>query len=257
MTEPETYIFVFLDLLELAELSVESFFLTLLERIVEQSQGRIVVDSATDTGYGGFSKFIRRQSEEGWKFILCFDEFERMSGNPHFDDAFFGYLRSLAYNYNLAYVTASRRNLYELCLAQDIKTSQFWNIFTTRNLGLMTKDKAIELITVPFARAGGRIEERESELVLESAGTHPLFVQVACYHLFARKEEKERLDALDYDLWRDDLYKDSLLHFKYAWQRLSLQEQRALRALAAEDKPQLRVEVVKSLQAQALITDAP
>jgi hypothetical protein len=255
LTEPETYVFVFLDLLELAELSVESFFLTLLERITEQSQGRVVVDSATDTGYGGFSKFIRRQSEEGWKFILCFDEFERMCGNPHFDDDFFGYLRSLAYNYNLAYVTASRRNLYELCLDQDIKTSQFWNIFTTRNLGLMTKDEAIELATVPFTRAGGHIRERESEFILEFAGTHPLFVQIACYHLFAMKKEKGKLDGLDYDLWRDDFHSDSLLHFKYAWRRLSRQEQRALRSLAEENKPQLRAEVVKSLQAQALITD--
>ena len=113
LTQPERYVFVFLDLLELAKLEIEGFFQTVLERIANQTQGRIEVDMTSDGGYTGFSRFVQRLSGEGWKFVLCFDEFERMSSNTSFGDDFFGYLRSLAYNYNLAYVISSQRSLFD------------------------------------------------------------------------------------------------------------------------------------------------
>lgn len=253
LAQPERYVFIFLDLLELAKLEVDGFFQTVLERVSVQTQGRIKVEMSSDGGYTGFSRFIQHHSAEGWKFVLCFDEFERMSSNASFGDDFFGYLRSLAYNYNLAYVISSQRSLFELCRDKNIQTSQFWNIFTQRKLGLMPRSEAVELAKVPFKQAGGHIEDSEVEAVLEFAGTHPFFVQMACYHLFARKEEKGELDAADQVVWQDDAFQDSQFHFEGAWQRLNTREQQALKQLATGATAQIQSNVAASLRAQALV----
>jgi hypothetical protein len=256
LTHPERYVFVFLDLQELAELTVEKFFRTLLERIAERSRGQITVDYDADGCYDGFRKFIALQSEAGWKLVLGFDEFERMSNNPHFDDDFFGYLRGLASNYSLAYVTSSRQSLDELCHIGQIQTSQFWNIFTPCNLGLITEGEARELVTVPFTRAGGCINEDEIAFIMETAGPHPLFIQIACHHLFAAKKEKEELDTLDYYLVRDGFYNEAVLHYRYAWERLDEAQRKALKWMAQGDWLQVSKRVLNAFHKQALVIKA-
>ena len=95
--------------------------------------------------------------------------------------------------------------------------------------------------------------DSEVEFVLEVAGTHPFFIQIACYHLFARKEEKGELDGADYVAWQDDLYQDCLFHFQCAWQRLSASEQQALSRLASGTSAPIQSNSAKSLRAQALV----
>ena len=85
------------------------------------------------------------------------------------------------------------------------------------------------------------------EAVLAFAGTHPFFVQIACYHLFARKEVEGELDAANYVAWQDDAYQDSQFHFQGAWQRLNTSEQQALKQLATGATAQIQSNLAREL----------
>ena len=121
LAQPERYVFIFLDLLELAKLEVDGFFQTVLERVCSNArshQGRNVLGWRLywlqQVPYNaiplkaGNSSFASMSSK-------------RMSSNASFGDDFFGYLRSLAYNYNLAYVISSQRSLFS---SAETKTSR-------------------------------------------------------------------------------------------------------------------------------------
>src|SRR4029079_1413754 len=95
---------------------------------------------------------------DGRKLVVLFDEFDAITTNRAFDLEFYSFLRSIANNYDVAYVTSSARDLQELCHTQLIADSPFFNIFTNVFLRALTRKEAIELITGPSAEAGLPLE---------------------------------------------------------------------------------------------------
>lgn len=231
----ERYMFVLLDPLELPSPTAERLFQALLERLEAIGGDRLRVDPQRDADYDGMLRFITRCADEGWRFVFCLDEFERLAANPHLDSDFFGYLRSLT-KYQVTYVTASKSSLERLCHRGRIDTSLFWNIFSQMDLGLMTDEEAHELITVPFERAGISLSEEERGRVLRLAGPHPFFIQVACFELFELKRSGSRLTEEDYRKWEEGFHSEARPHFEYAWDQLSGEDRKALQDLTVEGR---------------------
>ena len=149
-----TYVFALIDLQELTGLGIDDFFFTAMERLKRAGGDRLDIDLDRDGTSSGFRRFLARASDSGLRLVLCCDTFEVLSQNPRFDADFFAFLRGLSSNYNLALVTSSRDSLYDLCHKGNLQTSQFWNVFVERALGLMTLDEVHEMLVQPFAEEG-------------------------------------------------------------------------------------------------------
>jgi transcriptional regulator with XRE-family HTH domain len=116
--------------------------------------------------------------------VLLFDEFERVTKNPNFNAAFFYGIRSLAIHHHLSLITSSRSELIELCHSEIIRSSPFFNIFATINMGLFRKDEALDLTTQSLAGTGINFTDTEIDAIFRLTGYHPYLLQIACYFLF-------------------------------------------------------------------------
>ncbi|RPJ05452.1 MAG: hypothetical protein EHM28_12095 [Spirochaetaceae bacterium] len=120
---------------------------------------------------------LQRKVEEmhssGKKLVFLFDDFHKITSNKKFPLEFFSFLRSLANNYNLAYVTSSFLELQKLCVAKDIEESPFFNIFTNISLGLLARLEAVSLLS----RLSGW-DEKKSGDVVDWCGPSPYLVKL-------------------------------------------------------------------------------
>src|SRR5215813_14971497 len=133
------------------------------------------------------NELFEQLGDKGQHIVFLLDEFEHVTANGNFGPDFYYGLRSLVIHHKLALVTASRRELIELCHSEAIKSSPFFNIFANINLGLFSQADADRLITQPQKV---QFSDREIQRVLELAGLHPYFLQVACWTLYeAHKKE--------------------------------------------------------------------
>ena len=123
--------------------------------------------------------------------MVLFDEFDAITTNRAFDLEFYSFLRSIANNYDVAYVTSSARDLQELCHTQLIADSPFFNIFTnvflrafTRKEALRTHNQDRRLKRLPL--------EGYARRITEIAGYFPYFLQIACSAYFDHLSGKRR-----------------------------------------------------------------
>jgi len=164
------------------------------------------------------------------KLVLLFDEFESITKNKNFKPEFFAFLRSLANNYNVAYVTSSVKNLQELCHNREISDSPFFNIFSNLNLTAFKKDEALQFVSQPSKNAGHPLEEH-FDLVVELAGYFPFYMAIACSILFdfdfeqadPRKTVLENIEELFLD--------EAGMHFQFILNSLSTEEIKTCRRI--------------------------
>ena len=169
--------------------------------------------------------------ERGLHIVLLLDEFEKVTFNPNFGPDFFGGLRSLAIHHNLALVTASRKELVELCHSEAVKASPFFNIFANINLRAFTEEEARQLMNRGLQGTGISFSDRESSHIFHIAGYHPCFLQVACHFLFeayARKMDAIARSAFMHKEFREE----AAPHFSYYWHQSNDGEKIALTVLA-------------------------
>ena len=162
--------------------------------------------------------------------VLLLDEFERVTKSPNFNDAFFYGLRSLAIHHHLSLITSSRCELIELCHSPDVRSSPFFNIFANINLGLFTKDEALNLISQSLDGTGIKFTEAEITTLFHIAGYHPYFLQAACSLLFntypKNPKQEERVITL-YKGFREE----AAGHLAFYWHNSDDHEKIVLTAL--------------------------
>ena len=221
LKESASYIFIFMDFQEKRRSSAQEFFVSLFEKLKEETAERI--GSLPEPGYDGFKEVCERLDGEKMKLVLLFDEFESITKNRNFTPEFFAFLRSLANNYNVAYVTSSVKNLQELCHNREISDSPFFNIFSNLNLGAFTEQEARLFVGEPSRIAGNPLEEH-FDSVVELAGYFPFYMAIACSILFdfdfeqvhPRKTVFENIEELFLD--------EAGMHFQFILDSLSRDE---------------------------------
>jgi len=171
-------------------------------------------------------------SHAGLNTVFLLDEFEYVTQNPNFKSDFFGGLRALAIHHNLALVTATRRELVDLCHSAEIKGSPFFNIFANVVLRPFSHAEVLALMRGYLAGSDLAFSPQEEELVASLGGGQPFFVQMAgSYLVEARRkgipapEFVQRVTA-DFDQQADP-------HFTYLWSHCSESERISLLALIA------------------------
>ncbi len=172
--------------------------------------------------------------------VFLLDEFDNITGNPNFGADFFYGLRSLAIQHNLTLVTSSRSELIELTHSEEIRSSPFFNIFANINVRLFTPAEAQELLDRSLAGSGVAFTPAEHDLVFSLAGTHPFFLQAACYFLYSSYQQgMQPADRRSYT--RKMYMAESASHLANYWRDSSDSQKIVLTTLAfLERKDQAR-----------------
>jgi serine/threonine-protein kinase len=217
MQNHESSIFIFMDFQRSADLTIPKFIDILFsmfqfewKRELKHVEGDRTLDQLRDV--------IREFSNEGKRIIVLMDEFEAITKNENFDMQFFSFLRFLANNFMVAYVTSSYMELQQLCHNKDIADSPFFNIFSNLPLRPFSRDEAIELISVPSEREGIPLGEHASS-ILDLSGYFPLYIQIACSNLFEFFVEHQDTPPNWTEISRS--FKEEIYpHYSFIWGRM-------------------------------------
>ncbi|MDQ2715262.1 MAG: TIR domain-containing protein [Chloroflexota bacterium] len=151
-------------------------------------------------------KLLKKQ---GWRPVLCIDEFEGMTNEETFDLRFFSGLRAIAQE-SLALVTASKRPLIEL-VSSTVKTSPFFNICEKLTLKPFSAKEAEAFVKAKSQIAG--FDDQECERLLaygqvEEQWWSPVRLQLVGTLLLedktlAQQEDRDFYRPADPAYWHD------------------------------------------------------
>jgi len=210
-------IFIFMDFQRLQELNIPRFIEILLGMIDYEVKGEFS-SSITDKTLDALKQVVEELNNRGKRLILLMDEFESITANPNFDMKFFSFLRYLANNFRVAFVTSSYNDLQQMCHDKDIADSPFFNIFSNLLLRPFSREEAHELVRVPSEREALPLDPY-SDRILELSGLFPMFIQMACSNVFEYLAENEGKNPD----WDDilNLFGDEIRpHFKFIWDKM-------------------------------------
>ncbi len=225
---PEEFCLVYMDFQGLMEITPQRFWQRILQKI-----GRTIcspnipplvkeIRALDNLDLFDLEDLFTSIANEGLTVVLLLDEFEYVTQNPNFGSDFFGALRALAIHHNLPLITATRRELVDLCHT-DIKGSPFFNIFANLVLKPFDYQDVKNLVTTYMQGTGNDFSDEEIHLVWSLGGGYPFFTQIAANYTFDAKSRAETGDAL-IDSVTDSFEKQVDAHFQYMWTRSSESE---------------------------------
>lgn len=245
--DPEKYVFIYVDLEGMANISYDEFWPEILDRLESAlSPARAELRRLTqelalqaEIRFMQVRRLLRRLDREGLVVVMMLDEFESLATNEAFNASFYGELRSLAGELGVVYITASKRSLYELTYRHaDTLSSPFFNIFSEEPLGLLSQAEAAALLAQLSAMNGGPpFSTSQIEALIDLAGPHPFFLQLAGYYLYAARDEAADpadpvlLDQASAQGVMRRFRAEAEDHFRYLWSQLADEEQVALQHL--------------------------
>jgi hypothetical protein len=211
-------------------------------------------DLRLDVAYHELDELAKHLTQKGLRIVLLLDEFELFAVNSNTKEGFFRNLQALQAQHALTLVTSSRIPLHELsshdgsCLPRN-----FFLMFLPLDLGLLSSKEALALITEPSRRAGITFSERTVEFILDTAGLHPFFLQVACDTVFDRRSMEDHLDDSDYEILIHEIGRQLKDMFGYYWNTLGRAQQSALVHLEAAQADPGYAQCLKELARQGLV----
>ncbi len=231
LPRPEEYVFVFFDLQQWRRITLDDF----LDAWLAEIERNAALPPSHKRSFDGVQAALDALRTTHRKLIAVFDEFDILTSNRAFSADFFAFLRSLANNYEVAYVTSSGRDLQELCHADQIADSPFFNIFTNIYLRAFPDEEATDLIVRPSEAAGIPLAPYADD-IRQLSGNFPFYLQIACSIYFEQLQEHGRLDLRAVEEAFDDEVRG---HFRYLWEHFSTDE-RAVCQMLASGQPLLR-----------------
>ena len=255
---PEEYCMVYIDFQGLTDITPVRFW----QRVLRKMERSICIPNLVPEiqnvrKMGGFDLFdledlFEMIADEGLTTVLLLDEFEYVTQNPNFGSDFFGGLRALAIHHNFPLVTATRRELVDLCHSEELKGSPFFNIFANVVLRPFRRDEVHEMLDGYLAETDLAFTGREKELVIGLGGGYPFFTQMAGNYLFEAKMKNLEGNALLQEVYATfDAQSDS--HFTYMWSHSSESEKISLLAVMTLDQQKPSKKTVPNLENLARI----
>lgn len=239
MEEAERYICLFIDFQQLRTIDEGQFLQLIYGELEKTLKDQIELELSPDND--GMRFLCDKITQADYKLVMLFDEFESVTKNERIGAQFYSFLRSLANNYTVAFITASGRNLKDMCVSHEIADSPFFNIFSVQHLGLFRHFEAEQLISEPSAVAGIPLEPVSSQ-ILACGGLYPFFLQMACsaWFEFLETEELQAEEFRDSKIPREvlDIFREEAEpHFEYVLETLPREEIQALKKTLAGNKP--------------------
>ncbi|MFZ0534101.1 MAG: AAA-like domain-containing protein [Anaerolineales bacterium] len=226
---PDRFCLIYIDFQGLIDITPQRFWsrvITRMARSISNPTLRAQIEAIQkDNTYELFDleDLCEAITEAGLCVVLLLDEFEYVTQNPNFGADFFGGLRALAIHHNLPLVTATRRELIDLCHSEEIKGSPFFNIFANIVLRLFKQMEVDELLEKYTRESGVTFDPKEHELAWRLGGGHPLFTQVAGYYLFDGIEQGLSAEGLEHWVIKQ-FEQQAAPHFSYLWGRCTESE---------------------------------
>jgi class 3 adenylate cyclase len=239
MAEPQNYICLFIDFQQLRSINERQLISLIFTEMKKTLQENIELELEPD--YDGMRLLCEQITKTGYKLILMFDEFESVTKNEKIGAQCYSFLRSLANNYPVAFITASGRNLKDMCVTHEISDSPFFNIFSVLHVGLFRRSEAEKLIREPSRLAAIPLEAL-TESIVATGGLYPFFLQIACsaWYEFLEIEQAEAGEFADGDTPREvlELFREEAEpHFEYVLETLPQKEQQALKNILQNKSP--------------------
>ncbi len=232
LADTSSLVIVFLDFQQIRHITLERFFLLLMDQI-RRADVQAPVKDRSD--YNAFQDLLEAFHERKKKLILLFDEFQAITTNPAFNNEFYSFLRSMANNYEVAYVTTSSVELQRLCCSSDISDSPFFNIFSNLYLKTLERDEAYELISKPSKEHGAPLQEYAEEII-NIAGLFPIYLQIACSIFFDFLKENPEKKPNPSEV-KDRFLEEAAPHFEYFWEHATAEYQTVLNRLIGDEQP--------------------
>jgi AAA+ ATPase superfamily predicted ATPase len=233
---PEEFCLVYMDFQGLADITPERFWGRMLQKMERAiCNPELIPEIKAVRNQENFDLFDLEDlftliAEDGLTVVLLLDEFEYVTQNPNFGSDFFGGLRALAIHHNLPLVTATRRELVDLCHSEELKGSPFFNIFVSIVLRPFSQTEVAELINSYLKDTGIEFSDTEQALVLSLGGGYPFFTQMAAHYLYDAKNRGLAADAFLEDVTAAfDAQAEA--HYSYMWRRCSESEKITLMAV--------------------------
>ncbi|HXK59028.1 MAG TPA: protein kinase [Acidobacteriota bacterium] len=237
LEDQDGLIVVFFDLQQLHNLPPDEFLLLLVGRIRQavRETGRAVAAGTAQGGFLEFQNLLEEMNRKEVRLVLLFDEFDAITSNPRFQKEFYAFLRSMANNYAVSYVTSSRMEIQSLCHSAEIADSPFFNIFSNLYLRPFEQSEALELISVPSEKAGRPLKEYAAEII-SMAGLQPFFLQIACCACFEYLTEMHDT-PFDRGAVEARFLEEAAPHFDYLIDHFTEEQLRVLRTIANGNQP--------------------
>ncbi|NKB72763.1 MAG: AAA domain-containing protein [Candidatus Latescibacteria bacterium] len=226
------YVFCYLDFQRQQQLDQQGFCRVFGEELNEAAGGRFTVPKLTD--FPALEGAVQQLQRQGLRIVCLCDEFETVTRNPLFGPEFYGLLRSLANAFPIAFITASNRDLQELCHKSEVAESPFFNIFSQVHLGPLTPTEARLLVAQPSRAAGLPLEEHFDALC-QWGGHLPFFLQIACSAVFETCTEGG--GQWNWDGVAKRFMEEGAVHFRYLWAHFDEEQQQLLAQLVQGGSP--------------------
>ncbi len=231
---PESYIYFYIPVVDKGDLNFENFSDLFWNIILRDIDKYLQLEDKTPS-YDLFKKIVERLTRDQKKIILFFDDFHLTTQNESFPLEFFSFLRSLANNYNLAFVTTSYLDLQQLCVSKEVEESPFFNIFTNLSLKPFEESEAFQLIEGPAHKLGVNLSE-DKDRIYKTAHTFPYPLQLACSLLFDFKHNHKQISDDIYKEFESIFYDKSQNYFENIWSKFNEEQRFVLKEILSSSK---------------------
>jgi hypothetical protein len=203
--------------------------------------------------YGQVTEYLEEVEQK--RLILLLDEFECVVEKDAFPLDFFTFLRAIANNYDVSFITATQMELHKCC-RPEIVGSPFWNIFAPVHIGPFSQEEFDHFIEETSRRSGVLLQGYKNEIA-DLAGRFPFFVQMACWHYFETVQIKGgQVSISDHAAIRRQFAEEARGHFIYAWDHLDSDEQEMVLALAKGEAIAEKKDVITRLKQKGYIVNS-
>jgi len=224
LDKPASYIFITISISDNKITTLDQFVNILQQEVSQKSN--IPIDESI-SHYDWFKKVAETLTHEHRKMIIFLDDFNIITQNENFPLEFFSFLRSMANNYNVAYVTTSYHDLQKLCVSKDVEESPFFNIFTNMTLRAISEENIKKLIDIYCPG----ISKEKSDILIKYAGRFPYQLKVACTTL---KKMAKNVTENDFEeSFSKNFYNDIKDYFELLVSRFDIEHQKILQHFVA------------------------
>lgn len=234
LNNPESYIYFYIPVVDKGDLNFQNFSESFWNIILRDIDQYLPLEDKTPS-YDLFKKIVERLTQNQKKIILFFDDFHLTTQNESFPLEFFSFLRSLANNYNMAFVTTSYLDLQQLCVSKEVEESPFFNIFTNLTLKPFEESEAFQLIEDPAQKQGINLSENRDR-IYKTANTFPHPLQLACSLFFDFKSNHQRGAEDAYKDFESIFYDKAQDYFENIWSKFNDEQRFVLKEVLSSSK---------------------
>ncbi len=255
--DPKEYIFIYHDLQRFGEnTKIDDFYFEMFSqtssqllfggaipeeevKIINRESGNVIKEiNRSLFEFRDLEALIGALSDRNYSIVYMLDEFESIANNPSFDFSFYGQLRALSGNpaFRIAFITASKRSIYDLTFVEDVKTSPFFRYFEDFRLGPMSTEELRGFFRLA-AKNGVIFSSDMRNKVEDWSGGHPFIVQLACDYFFDMVKNGRKFKLEEEENHLDIFVKRHKKHFAYFWKQVDKREQICLWRLAVGKSP--------------------